>query len=304
MVLAAAQQLNPEEHSVYPQNDLYQAILARRSVRRYEKASLDEATLAQVQKIVAGAQPLVPDNRFEVLTRDVQPGENLVSSLGGYGRIVTPPHYLVPYAVGERHLLVDLGHRVEQIAVRLTMIGVGTCYIGSLRREAAARERFSLSAEARIGAFLIFGQPSTASGGRAFNTLMRRMVGATNKLPAERIFFRDTFDTPATPPPELAPLIEAARNAPSAVNAQPWRFLWRDGQQLHLFVTRNNPKYGLGATASYCLYDGGICMGNVALALEALGMEGRWVMVDGTEPDIPDHPADLHPLAMLVMSSE
>jgi hypothetical protein len=45
-------------------------------------------------------------------------------------------------------------------------------------------------------------------------------------------------------------------------------------------------------------------MSNVTLALEALGMEGRWVMLEGTETDIPDHPADLHPVATLVMVEE
>ncbi len=92
-------------------------------------------------------------------------------------------------------------------------------------------------------------------------------------MSVERIFFRDTFDTPAAPHPELEPFIEAARNAPSAVNAQPWRFLWH-GEQLHLFVKRNNPKYGNGASTQYKLFDGGICMGNVTLALEALSTGG------------------------------
>ena len=282
-----------------PQNELYQAILARRSVRRYDKTPLDAATLAQVREIVAGVKPLVPENRFEVLVKDVAPGEDLVARLGGYGRIVTPPHYLVPYIVGERRPLTDLGHCVEQVAVRLTQLGIGTCYIGCVSGEAAVRERFGLPAGARIGAFLIFGRPSASLGGRAFNATMRRAVGATNKLPAERIFFRDTFDAPAAPPAELAPLIEAARHAPSAVNAQPWRFLWRDGQ-LHLFVTRHNSKYVGAGNDLYRLYDGGICMGNVTLALEALGLAGHWVLPAGEEADIPA-PVDLEPLARLAL---
>ncbi len=206
----------------------------------------------------------------------------------------------MPYVVGERHPLTDLGYRVEQIAVRLTMMGLGTCYIGALTREGAVRERFSLPTPARIGAFLIFGRPATAWGGRAFNQAMRRAAGATHKLPAERIFFRDTFDAPATPPAHLAPLIEAARHAPSAANAQPWRFLWHAGQ-LDLFITRRNPRYAGAGNALYGLYDGGICMGNVALAFEALGLAGEWVLLEEGAPDIPPHPQDLQPLARLVL---
>ena len=280
-------------------NELYQAILARRSVRRYEKRPLDKSTLAQVREIVSGVLPLIPENRFEALMKDVAPGEDLVAALGGYGRIVTPPHYLVPYMIGSNHLLTDLGYRVEQLAVRLTALGIGSCYIGSLGREEAVRAWFGLPKEARIGAFLVFGRPSTAVGGRLFNTLIRTAAGATNKLPAERISFHDTFDAPAAPSAELAPLIEAARNAPSAVNAQPWRFLWHE-QRLYFFVKRSNPRYSGGPRVEYRLYDGGICMANVALALEALGLAGHWQMLSEDEPHLPPHPSHLQPLAKLV----
>lgn len=283
-----------------PQSDLYEAILARRSVRRYDGSLLGEAALAQVREIISRVKPLLPENQFEVFVRDHLPGEDLVAVLGGYGRFVSPPHYLVPYMLGEEHLLEDLGYRVEQIAVRLTALGIASCYIGALRREDEVRTRFNLPEGARIGAFLIFGRPATTLGGRAFNTLLRLGAGATRKLPAERIFFQDSFENPATPFPQISPLIEAARHAPSAVNAQPWRFLWHGGR-LYLFVTTDNRRYGTGVQQRYGLYDGGICMANIALALEALGMEGRWVMLSGTERDIPEHPTNLHPMAMLIL---
>jgi hypothetical protein len=40
-------------------------------------------------------------------------------------------------------------------------------------------------------------------------------------------------------------------------------------------------------------------MGNVLLAMQALGIEGRWVLYDGDEPVIPKHPDTLEPLAVL-----
>lgn len=283
-----------------PGDNLYRAILTRRSVRRYASQPLDAETLAQVETIIANVKPLVPDNRLQVLVRDVAPGEDLVGMLGGYGRIVSPPHYLVPFGIGEAHLLADQGHRVEQIAVRLTALGIGSCFIASLGREDQVRARFELPEKARIGAFLIFGYPVTSLGGRVFNTAARWVVGAANKLPAERIFFHETFADPTRPPAELADIMEAARSAPSAANAQPWRFLWRAGV-LYIFVQRNNARYGTGPGAEYRFFDGGICMANVTLALEALGRAGRWEMLADMDPDLPDHPADLQPLAKLVL---
>lgn len=283
-----------------PQGDLYQAILSRRSVRRYEKGPLEEAKLARVREIISGVKPLIPENRFEVLMRDEVIGEDLATVLGGYGRVYTPPHSLAPYMLGKEHVLEDLGYRTEQIAVRLTALCIGSCYIGALKREDEVRVRFDLPKGARIGAFLVFGRPAAAVGGQTVNTLLRRGLGGHKRLPVERLFFQDTFDNPAVPSSKISPFIEAARSAPSGVNAQPWRFLWRDGR-LHIFVTRNNPKYTRAGSQEYRLYDGGICMANVTLALEALGMEGQWIMFARTDTDIPDHPADLHPLATLML---
>ena len=285
-----------------PKSDLYDSILARRSVRRYERNPLDEATLAQVRDIIASAKPLVPENQFETLVRSTGVSEDLVTVLGAYGRIVTPPHVLAPHILGEKHLLEDLGYRVEQIAVRCAAIGIGSCYIGTLPREDVVRARFGLPQSARIGALLVFGRPATA-GGHAFNSVLRSVIGSNKRLPPERLFFQGSFTNPATPPATLAPLIEAGRHAPSAVNAQPWRFLWRDGR-VHVFVTKDNARYGNGpGRAAYCLYDGGICMANISLAMEALGTRGRWLLHDDhfVQSDVPEHPADLRPLATLVM---
>jgi hypothetical protein len=204
----------------------------------------------------------------------------------------------VPWSAGQEFILIDQAYRVQQIAVHLTALGIGTCYVGSVGREDQVRARFGLPDEARSGAFLCFGYAASGRRGRAFNALMRRAAGATNKLPLERIFFHETFDDPCAPPAELEALLQAARHAPSAGNAQPWRLLWRAGA-LYLFVQWENRKYG---SQEYSLYDGGLCMSNVALALEALGMAGGWELLPEGEKDLPEQPAELKALARLTLA--
>ena len=279
--------------------DLYQAILARHSVRRYDSRPLDGDTLTLVRSVVEAVKPLEPANHFEAPTRNLAFDDDYVRVAGAYGRIFGAPHCLVPYVVGEVHPLVDLGYRVEQIAVGLARLAIGSCYLGTIRREGVVRSRFGLSAAARIGALLVFGYPATDLGSRALNAVTSFAVGATNKLAPERLFFRDTFDHPAVPPEEWAPIIEAARSAPSAANAQPWRLLWHEGA-LYVFVRRDNPRYGLGSASEYRLYDGGICMGNIGLAMEALGRPVRWQLLSDSDPGVPAHPSALQPLAKLL----
>jgi len=239
--------------------------------------------------------------------------ENLVTALGAYGWLVSPPHYLVPYGVGipagqtEAHVLADLGYRTQQIAVRLTEMGIGSCYVGALHREDAARANLGLPPGARIGAALVFGAPARDIAGRAVNALIRRAARAARKIPAESLFYQGTFDQPGAPPPELAPLIEAARAAPSAGNAQPWRFLWREGT-LYLYVRRDRAFYRV-----YRYHDGGCCMANVTLALRSLSpsLRADWHLL-GEEDDLSDvhpvqskvGPARLEPLARLAMETK
>ncbi|HOQ99433.1 MAG TPA: nitroreductase family protein [Anaerolineae bacterium] len=282
------------------QADLYQAILARRSVRRYDQNALDDDALARVRELATHVQPLEPGNRFEARLQSTAPGQDLVLDLGGYGRVVNPPHFLVPYIVGEAFPYSDLGCRVEQIAVRLAAMDLGSCFIGCVGREEGVRARFGLPPEARVVALLAFGRPSDTLGGRAVNALMRAGVRATDKLPLQRLFYVETLEQPSAPPAGLAPLLEAARQAPSAVNAQPWRFLWQDGQ-LHLFVKRRSIGYGTTLPMRYSLHDGGACMGNVLLAMEALGIAGHWAPYGQDGLDAPPHPEMLLPLAHLIL---
>jgi nitroreductase len=129
---------------------------------------------------------------------------------------------------------------------------------------------------------------------------MRRAIGAARKLPPDKLFHLDSFERSSLPPPNLLPLIEAARAAPSADNAQPWRFLWRE-DRLTLYLKRKSLRYELGGTQDYRWYDGGLCMANVSLAMEALGVEGAWSLIDAQHDVVPTCPNELEPLAVLRM---
>ena len=66
---------------------------------------------------------------------------------------------------------------------------------------------------------------------------------ATDRKPAESIFFKDAFDMPISKDDELYDVLELVRIAPSALNKQPWRILVKD-KKIHLYLerTENFPK--------------------------------------------------------------
>ncbi len=279
--------------------DLYGAILSHRSVRRYRDEPLDRNTLAVIDGIVDRVRPLVPENRFRVLRRDVVSGEDLIAAMGGYGRILTPPHYLVGNAIGGKRPLVDLGYRMEQIAVQMVQLGISVCFIGSLGREENVRIRFRLNRESRFGAFLIFGRAAEGITGRTINAVIRLASGDASKQAAGDVFYNGSFERAGVPPKALARIIDAGHAAPSANGVQPWRFLWRD-DILYLFLRRRNSRYGSKpALQEYRYFDGGACMANVMMAMEGTDLLGDWVLLEEGQPDVPACPAELEPLAKL-----
>ncbi|MDF1512729.1 MAG: nitroreductase family protein [Anaerolineae bacterium] len=282
--------------------DIYQAILNRRSVRRYRDVPVSKQLLARIDDVIAHhVTPLVAQNRFAVMRRDVMTGEDLIVAMGGYGRILSPPHFLTPYIIGDQYPLVDLGYRMEQIAIHMVQLGISVCFIGSLGRETDVRIRFRLMRQARTAAFLLFGYPAETIAGRAMNAVFRRRQQSNTKLAADRIFYHQTFDRMQLPPAQIAQLIEAGRLAPSANNAQPWRFLWLN-QHLYLFVREHNPRYGNQAVhQQYRFFDAGTCMSNITLAMKGLEMKGYWSLLTEDVQGVPQHPPSLRPIAKLTL---
>jgi hypothetical protein len=281
---------------------IYQAIQQRVSVRRFLHKPLVRETLEQVRAIIDSVRALSEENLFNAPLYHVNPGENLTRTLGAYGNIVNPPYYLAPYIIGHNHPLVDLGYRVEQIVVHLTSIGIGTCFLGTISRQERVRQIIGIPENAVIGALLCFGLATSSGAGQFINRMLHRSTGAQNKLPLQKIFFWGDFSHPSIPPDWLRKHIEAGRLAPSAVNAQPWRLLWRDGW-LFLYVLRINSRYG-PRSKDYRLYDGGICMANISLSLSVSGISARWELHDETQQNFPSCPDTLQPLARIELSEE
>ena len=278
---------------------LYQTLLKRRSIRRYASRKLSITDRETVNRIISETVPLIPQLKLDIYLRDVGEQINLVSLLGAYGRLVSPPQVLLPVSPNAPLALVDQGYRMQQVVIRLYQREIGSCYLGTLTHLEAIRSHFNLPENTITGALLIFGYPAQSLSGKTFNKVFRTAMGSNRRLPLDNLFFTDTFDNPSQPPEQIKQIIEAGRFAPSAVNAQPWRFLLSD-QTLFLYMTRENKKYSVSGK-NYAFFDSGICMANISLAMQALNVQGHWQLIDDSEKDYPDHPQDLIPLARLII---
>lgn len=255
--------------------DFYSALMRRHSVRRFQPNPLSVEQQEKIQTFIAQIQPLFPENKMHWVWRDTNPDENLATVIGGYGRLLTPPHYLALAVSGPHLPLVDCGFRMEQLAVFLTKMQLDSCYVGCIANEIQIKNRFNFPANARIYAVLAMGEAATNPVGRLFNRGMRSLAGATRKLALDKIYFENSFENPVLPPDNLLPLITAVQAAPSALNAQPWRLLKKDNF-LYFCVTRRNSRYRGVAYQKYRYYDGGISMANLSIAMQAFNRSEGW----------------------------
>ena len=88
---------------------LYQTLLQRRSIRRYKPQPLNPADLNRVTSAMETCQPFLPDIKVHIQNHKIAAGLDLVKLLGAYGRLVSPPHALLPTSPDEPFSLVEQG---------------------------------------------------------------------------------------------------------------------------------------------------------------------------------------------------
>ena len=281
---------------------LYQAIIDRYSVRQYEQDPLSSQQMDLVNELIQHTQPIAPDNKIEYLQFHEINTMDLLVAQGPYGAFVVSQDVLVPYTVTEQFPLVELGFQAQQIVVTLFQAGIGSCYLGTAGREQSVIRHFDLPINAKVGASLVIGIPKE-DGLRSIANFFRQPGYKTKRLALEDFYAEDEFDHSAEVPDSLVEVLTAAQRAPSAVNAQPWRFV-KSGDWLYLYVIPKVYPFVLSQRhkMTYAFHDAGIVMANIWLAYQALGISREWVMYDLDDAGFPACPKDALPVAKIAIN--
>ena len=212
--------------------NLYEQIFLRKSVRKYNMTPLAEAELLEMEDFIRQMRPLLPD---------VEIGHRIVGPEQIKG-ILTPraPHYLILSGEAVPYRDLCAGFLFQQLDLYLSYRGFGTCWLG------AAKGRDTPFSKTDILA-ISFGE-AVGAHTRALSAFKRKPLGEISS--------------------GEDPRLEAARLAPSGINAQPWYFIARDGV-IHVYQAAA----GKLRAMFYDLeeLDVGIALCHLALATEALG---------------------------------
>ena len=248
--------------------DILAAMQQRTSIRSYADRPVDPALLDQLLALSATADHLteVPP-RVARVSGVGRTQRVLTYMVGSYGLVYNAPHLLVGIVPEENDAaLLDLGYVLEQVVLKATQLGLGTCWIAGSYDAQQAGNSVGLEPGEKAAAVCALGHPAQDRWGRFHSRIIRRVAAGHRRKPLRDVVFSEQWGEPWFPSDAdstLATILAHTCLAPSAHNRQPWRFIVRS-DRLILATVRPAP------------IDGGIVMAHLALAFAALRGGGRW----------------------------
>ncbi len=237
----------------------------RRSVRTFEDVPLKDEDRKAIEEYIATL-----DNPFSI------PVTLKIFHAKEYGLtspvIVGAKEYLVGKVPLLPHCEMAYGYEFEKVCLFALTKGVSSVMLaGSLKREA-----FEKAIDVKEKEVLLVASPLgyVAKKMSLRETVMRKAIGADNRLPFEKLFFSQNFETPLSK--EEAGLyleaLEAIRLAPSAVNHQPWRVV-KENDVLHFYEYRTIKESPIGDVQKI---DMGIALSHLDVVMEENGYQGEY----------------------------
>jgi nitroreductase len=182
-------------------------IRKRKSVRNYDMAPLDAGTMEKVRERIESAAPLYGDIRYSVEITDKIKGMAAVKA----------PHYLVFGSERKEGAFENIGFIGQQLSLFFSESGIGSCWLG-MAKPPDDRETSKLP----FVMCMAFGKPAEP---------LYRELSEFKRKPLSEI--SEGADA----------RLEAARLAPSGVNAQNWYFI-ADNGKIHCYIKKASPLLG------------------------------------------------------------
>lgn len=203
----------------------------RRSVRTFDGKALrpteTEALKAFMEKI---DNPFGIPVEFQFL--DAKEHGLLCPVVSGTEQYVAGKIKQVPYANEA------FGYSFETLVLYAQSLGIGTVWLGGTMNRSAFEEALNLGADEMMPCASPLGYPAAKMSLK--ETMMRKAINANERLPFEKLFFDNSFNTSLTKETagRLLHPLSMVRLAPSAVNKQPWRVVVTD-TGAHFYLKRN-----------------------------------------------------------------
>jgi len=235
-------------------NDLYETIFKRKSIRNYDSTQIDQNHLEEISKNLTSLKPLSEDikTEFKIIPPDQVTRKTMNKA----------PHYIAAFSEAKGAYKTNIGFMLQQMDLYFSATGLGSCWLGIPQPTKEVRESSSLE-------FVIL-----MSFGKSGETLYRTGVSQFKRKPLSEITNIEGADE----------LLEPARLAPSAVNLQNWYFTG-DTNLIHAYSSKSG--FFRNIIGGGYFLNMGIAIYHLQLAAQHLGRKAKIVFEEGLDKDPP-----------------
>lgn len=270
-------------------HQIVELVKQRHSCRSFDRRFLEPEFLATLEKFAAAvAPPFGSQLRFGIIDNEQVRAENLFSA-GSYGMIKGARFYLAALVRrDEPRRWEDAGFALEAAVLRVTDLGLGSCWIGGVFDRRRFGRALGIRSGEQLPAVVAVGRPAEKRTLR--DRLVRWSARGGQRKDAAALFFKDRWQTSLAYDQAggWAQACECVRLAPSASNKQPWRIV-RIGNAFHFFLARDKAYSAMMPLADLQRIDMGIAMCHFELSAAELGLDGEW---RSAEPALSGTPAN------------
>ena len=175
-------------------DQLYNAIFKRKSIRKYDMNRLADSTMNKLQDYLLTMKPLIKEIQYELSFLLNDEVKNILP--------VRAPHYICLYSKKQDGYLLNAGFLLQQIDLYLSVNNIGSCWLGMARPTEKKQKMNGL----KFVIMLAFGNSAEP-------------IHRTDPAQYNRKSLTEITDIHG--PKEF---LEPVRLSPSASNTQPWFF--------------------------------------------------------------------------------
>jgi nitroreductase len=224
-------------------NDLYEAIFKRKSIRNYDSAPLNQHRLEEISENLSALKQMSAG--FKTEFKIILP--NQVTRKG----MSKAPHYIAAFSEAKDAYKTNIGFMLQQMDLYFSATGLGSCWLGIAQPVKEVTESSSLD-------FTIL-----MSFGNSTETIHRTSASQFKRKPLSEITNIEGFDE----------LLEPVRLAPSAVNLQNWYFSG-DKNLIHAYSSKSGFFRNI-VGGNYFPINMGIAFYHLQLAAEHLDLKTK-----------------------------
>jgi len=237
------------------ENDQYEAIFKRKSIRNYDSAPVDQSRLEEVWENLRALKPMCAGikTEFKIIAPD-QVTRKVRNKA---------PHFIAAFSEAKDAYKTNVGFMLQQMDLHFSATDLGSCWLGIPRPVKEVTDSSSLE----YIILMSFGNPK--------ETLHRTTVSQFKRKPLTEITNIEGADE----------LLEPARLAPSAVNLQNWYFSG-DKNLIHAYSSKSGFFRNI-IGGSFFPVNMGIAIYHLQLAAEHFGCKTKILFEEGRDKNPP-----------------